>query len=49
MNKFDDLRDEVKKLHEENIRLNNWIATQEASLWRQLVYFRYSIFYNAVQ
>ena len=31
MNKFDDLRDEVKKLHEENIRLNNWIATQEAS------------------
>lgn len=31
MSKFDDIREEVKKLHEENIRLDTWISTQEKS------------------
>ena len=31
MSKFDDIREEIKKLHEENIRLNTWISTQETS------------------
>ena len=31
MSKFDDIREEIKKLHEENIRLNTWISTQEKS------------------
>ena len=31
MSKFDDIREEIKKLHEENINLNNWISTQEKS------------------
>ncbi|MBO4821667.1 MAG: nucleotide exchange factor GrpE [Prevotella sp.] len=31
MSKFDELREEVKKLHEENIRLDTWISTQEKS------------------
>ncbi len=31
MSKIDDLREEITKLFEENIRLNNWISTQEQS------------------
>ncbi|MBO4850968.1 MAG: nucleotide exchange factor GrpE [Prevotella sp.] len=31
MSKFDDIRNEVKKLQEENIRLHNWISSQEES------------------
>lgn len=29
MSKFDDIREEIKKLHEENIKLNTWISAQE--------------------
>ena len=31
MSKFDDIREEIKRLHEENIRLNTWISAQEAA------------------
>ena len=31
MSRIDELRDEIKKLFEENSRLNNWISTQEQS------------------
>ena len=31
MSKFDSIREEIKRLYEDNIRLNNWISTQEQS------------------
>lgn len=31
MSKFDSIREEIKRLYEDNIRLNNWITTQEQS------------------
>ena len=31
MSKFDDIREGIKRLYEENIRLNDWISTQEQS------------------
>ena len=31
MSKIDDIREEIKKMYEENIQLNNWISTQEQS------------------
>ena len=31
MSKFDDIREEVKRLYEDNMQLNNWISTQEQS------------------
>ncbi len=31
MSKIDEIREEIKKLYDENIHLNNWISTQEQS------------------
>lgn len=31
MSKLDEIREEIKKLYEDNIQLNNWISTQEQS------------------
>ena len=31
MSKIDEIREEIKKLYEDNIQLNNWISTQEQS------------------
>jgi molecular chaperone GrpE (heat shock protein) len=31
MSKFDEIREEIKGLYDENIHLNNWISTQEQS------------------
>lgn len=29
MSKFDDIREEIKRLYDDNIRLNDWISSQE--------------------
>ena len=31
MSKFDDLREEIKRLYNDNLQLNNWLSTQEQS------------------
>ena len=36
MSKFDDIREEFKRLHEENIRLNTWISAQETASDNQI-------------
>lgn len=36
MSKFDDIREEIKNILDDNIQLNNWISTQEQSVDNQV-------------
>ena len=29
MSKFDEIREEIKRLYDDNLQLNNWISSQE--------------------